>query len=239
MHVPWCHKAHNKHLVLVYHENAVLVHFAVKCGRLRSWRYYQIFHHHASRQIKCENQFSKLKPLKCHNGFWIWKLEIAALSEMPCAALLAFVRWQRKGHLEQLGRFCLCLFSSSVGLWETMKFAILTITAPLGLSSLPMDHREFWIQSSAHLDDNPWPNPDGRKTPKESTYMTKSTWWIWAMRNWVMSECHAESAVTPSRADWVIQTYSYRGLFYWLKINKKPQTNEKKKANKKLIPLSR
>lgn len=150
------------------------MHFAVKCGRLRSWRY-QIFHHHASRQIKCENRFSKPKPLKCHNGFWVLKLEIAALGEMPCAALLTFVRWQQKGHLEQSGWFCLCLFSSSISLWQSMKFAILTITAPLDPSSLPAVFVEFWIQSNAYLDDGSWSmiEDDDRSTPKRSAYVTR------------------------------------------------------------------
>lgn len=198
----WCHKAHNKHLV-VYHENAVLMHFAVKCGRLRSWRYYQIFHHHASRQIKCENQFSKPKPLKCHNGFWVLKLEIAALSEMPCAAPLTFIRRQQKGHLEQSGWFCLCLFSSSISVWQSMKFVVLTITAPLDLSFLPTVFVEFWIQRNDHLDDGSWPKPDDRNAPKESAYVTRKhkhsrsgQWEIWWCQNIILNMLYVQTRQT-------------------------------------------
>lgn len=47
-----------------------------------------------------------------------------------------------------------------------MKFTVLTITTPLDLLSIPTVYVEFWIQGNAHLDESPWPKPDGRNAPK-------------------------------------------------------------------------
>lgn len=84
-----------------------------------------------------------------------------------------------------------------------MKFAVLTITTPLGLLSIPTVYVEFWIQSNAHLDDSSCLNQMIERLQKKVYVWLESTNIARLDRkNLVISKYHTEFAVRPNETDW-------------------------------------